>query len=166
MEDLSKGASAGKDTAVKSLLRWGQQARIDADRLRRDSPKFGFDASKMVLGHVVATILGDDRQLFFYLHEGIDDEALIRASQQNSLERIAFEIETPETPEDLREKLKAVKAALSASDWVNKDSFFASKKIWDKMRDDLEASLEVDANLKDACSYYVANHSSIPSADK
>ena len=151
-----------KTEAIKEgLLKWGRQSRVDSNLIRVQSPNIGLDASKMVLGHVLRTITGDDGNSFVYLHTLIHDEIFLRGGQQNAIDRLAWEIELPETPEDLKEKLEKVKEDITGSDWTNKESFEVSKASWQKMKTELVDTCETDEVLKEALDYYDINYRKI-----
>lgn len=166
MEDNINNQFKEKSSAKKELLKWGLQARNDSNWLRAESSKYGLDASKMVLGHVLKTILGDDANSFAYMHTFIIDSDSIKGNQLNAIERLSWEIETPETPDSLREKLIKIKENLLICDWTNKDSFFVSKKIWEKMRDEVEDFSKKDERTKDVINYYIENYKKVFSARK
>jgi hypothetical protein len=161
-----RGEEASGESLKERMLVWGHQSQVDSEWLRSKSPEFGLDPKKMVLGHLIRTIVSDDNNSFIYIHSLIFDRESIEGSQQNALIRLAWEIDLPETPEDLKERLKEVKEIVEMADWMREEDFEKSKDKWNKMRHSLEESLETKSELSESLEHYDTNYRKIPSAGK
>ena len=141
---------------------WARQSRVDSDWIRIQAPGVGLDPSKMALGHVLRIILGDDRNSFTQVHDLIIDEESTRANQSAAIERLDWEIEVPEIPQELREQLIVLKQHFVDSDWSSKIKYIIAKNRWFEMQNGLEVSLEQKPELKAALEYYDDNSQIIP----
>jgi hypothetical protein len=165
MEIHQKGEEE-KRILREQLTSWGNQAILESNWLREQSSKLGLDEGKLVLGHVIRIIIGDDENSFNYMHTFIKDEDFIEGNKINALKRLTWEIETPEVPAYLRETLIKVKEEFIKSDWTNEESFYKSKEEWSKMRDEVRELSETNKLIKDAFNYYESNYQKIPIVTK
>ena len=83
---------------------WASVSRTHCDWLRAVGPQLGMDVSKLILGDVLSSIIGDDANSFgMYFMADIAQD--VKAS---ILERMDWEVSVPETPGEVKQKLKQV----------------------------------------------------------
>jgi hypothetical protein len=94
----------------------------------------GFDREKVLAGHVVDRILGDDdgkfgtAMLFFDVVVGRPDEA--EEHKGDIIGRIDWEINQGATPENIKKLLKEVKIKLEESPWGSLEDVQAARGQW------------------------------------
>ena len=132
----------------KDPMKWACYARIHSRWLRSVSPQLGLDTEKLMLGDVLSSIIGDDSNaLGFYIPNLIDN------ARSSLLERLNWEIETPELPNAFRKKLRKVKNTIFDFEWDSKEKWVLAKDIWTKASEQIESKIRRDPKLDDAIRY-------------
>jgi hypothetical protein len=115
------------------------------DWCRERGSEYGIDTQKLILGGVLGSIVGDDSNCFG-VSLGLEYMPKVSPLQQRDLEiRVELEIDTPELPENIRERLRGFLPILLKSDWRNEEDFLRVRESW--VRDVWEFTKnEVDMN--------------------
>ena len=133
---------------------WASISRVREEWVRQIGPQLDIDVEKCILGGILSTIIGDDSNVFNWTFEGdFFDSSLAFMAQEHLLERMDWEIKTPETPENIREELKSVLKIVSPLDWKNLDEFNKAKAEWFHFKEWVEGEMETHPKLKIATQY-------------
>ena len=81
---------------------WALIPQVRNEWIRQVGPQLDIDVKKIILGEVLANIVGDDSNVFGWTLKGnFFDSSLAFIAQEPLLERMDQEIKTPETQETL-----------------------------------------------------------------
>jgi len=69
------------------------------------------------------------------------------------LERLDWEITTPETPHQVRTRLEGVRRAVSELDWSKQDQFEAARNAWTPVKQWVEQEVNRKRQLREAVDY-------------
>lgn len=130
-------------------LFWASLCRTHEKWLRHIAPQLGFDTNTLLLGDALSSIIGDDENSFgfFFMEEYAE---LIK---KQILERMDWEIQLPETPEEIKVKLKDVTAFIKNLDFSKKENYSLGHTKWKEMRDWVEKEIENKPEWKAALPY-------------
>lgn len=139
---------------LKNPFTWALVARVYADWARHVGPQLGIDIEKYVLGDVLVRIIGDDANTFTWTVGGTFFEPDIASKEKrNLLERMDWEIGTPETPQDIRGRLESTLQIVSSLDWRNRDEFEQAQVEWYKLKEWVDEQIKERPELKEAREY-------------
>lgn len=160
MEPKPVDGGGVKDTAPvpQTSLSWGMQALIESDWIRGQSDAVGLNTQRMILGHALRKIIGDDWNAYVYVHEGIEDQDSIEQLREEALLRLGWEIGLDELPDGIKEKLGPVKDVVEKSDWMDKDQFRTSKTKFVTARDEIIELMRENPDLDSARKYFDDNY--------
>lgn len=135
-----------------SMCEW---LRLIAPQLPK--PDKEIDVSQYILGFVLNHILNDDLSCFsldvrIEMRQYPLDEA--SRSQQRLLRRLDWEISTPETPADIKNKLEEVRTLVAGQNWANQEEYVAASKNWHAVSKYVEEQLVPDSPLLNAINYW------------
>lgn len=98
--------------------------------LMQEARRVGKNPDEIGLGYLVVTITGDDVNCFYpVMLSGFNSEGSRKAASSIS-KRIEWEIEVPQAPQVLRERLKSVKERLGKIKWDTKEGFDEGYQMW------------------------------------
>jgi len=133
---------------------WAEYAQVHSKWLRAVALQFGLDVDKLILGDVLSTIIGDDANCFIWYESGAPFESeWAERARNNLLFRLGWEINTPELPDNIREKLREVKEAVELLDWTNEATFKEAMKIWYSAKDWVVEEIDKKPKLREAIEY-------------
>lgn len=133
---------------------WARIARIHSDWLRSTAPSYGMDVPKLILGDVLASIVGDDENCFGIKAAGFRSAEMANRGKQYLLERLNWEIEVPELPENIRGQLEKVRQQLTDLDWSDGAGFNRARDIWTKLAKNFtQRQLALHLDLRQAQKY-------------
>jgi hypothetical protein len=116
----------------------------------------GIDIPRFVLGSVLSSIIGDDINAFgLFVSE---DLPALRATRVKGkpqlLERIDWETETPELPEEIRERLMEIRPRIKQADWSDYGSYLDSYQVWcERVKRFTLARIEQTPEYREAVEY-------------
>lgn len=110
-------------------LEWAREPFIHINLLRQDALQKGIDPSRAILGEVLHLIAGDDFNCF-----GASNAPFVPGNaaigKEQLMIRLIGEIDTPELPEEIRNRLQEVKERLEKMNWQTKNGFGKARKLW------------------------------------
>jgi len=120
-------------------LEWGyENPALAAARIRDNVAVIGgLDVGKVLTGHILERILGDDSGVFgtamlwFRLKNMQPEEAVIH--KEVFLNRLRWEIEQQETPRAIKEMLTFYRGKLGETVWDKEENVKASRADWEEM---------------------------------
>ena len=134
---------------LKDPFTWASIARTKTKWIRHVGPQLRIDVEKYILGDVLAAIIGDDSNCIAFDH----NSELAPMAQKHLLERLDWEITTPETPEDIRERAKEVLEKVAALNWQNKEEYIEARTTWREFEAWVIEQIEERPELKEAEEY-------------
>lgn len=141
---------------LKDPFSWASVARVHCEWIRHIAPQLGLDTQKLVLGDVVSSIIGDDANVFTWIHGSFFDPELGAGAKRLLLERLDWEISTPETPAQIRGRLEKVRDAIRDLDWSIKDQFEAARDTWTPVKEWVNQEVNKKRDLRSAVDYDLA----------
>lgn len=136
---------------------WASIERVYAEWARHVGPQLDIDVEKFILGDVLVNITGDDEDIFIWTIGGsIFDPEIAAEAKSHLIERLDWEINTPETPQAIREKLEATHEIISSLDWRKKSDFDEARENWFSLKSWVVQQIEENPELKKAEDYAVA----------
>jgi len=133
---------------------WAGLPRIYSDWVRFVGPQLAIDAPKLILGKALECITGDDGNCFYWSFGGSnfkEEEAV--NSKSHYLERLDWEINLPEMPFDISERLKAVRVEVDYLDWGDIEQFNKAETIWLDAKKFTDQEIKSRADLLEARKY-------------
>lgn len=135
-----------------------KQAKINilfTEWLRKAAPELGLDPHKLILGDVLSSIIGDDANCFGIKGAGFMPD-LVDNMRESLFAIMDWEINIPETPDNLRKRLREVKFALEKLDWHNQAEFYRARNTWTvKVRDYTRHEVNTNNDLREAEMYRI-----------
>jgi hypothetical protein len=136
------------------LLSWAESEQIWTDWIRKNEQHFGFDASKLILGHLLTSIGRYDNIFAIsmnYTPKGVKER------RESLLARMEWEIGTPELPEEIRQRLIEVKSKLAMLNWNRPKIYSEAQKLWlDKVQQFVIKQVEANPDYQEAVRYDAA----------
>ena len=130
-------------------LRWAKESKVMNNWMGVVAPQLAMDTEKILLGNVLANIIGDDSNIFnYYIPEYID------TVKPSILERLNFEIDTPELPNHFRNKLIEVKNTIESTKLNSKKEWSSIRNIWFKTYSWIKDEVNKTPELIDAINYH------------
>ena len=130
---------------LDDLRLWATAVRTHEEWIRSNASRYEIDASKYILGYVLETIIGDDARCFGGLWNIRYDRQIAEMGKELLLIRLQWEIDVPELPANIRQRLEGFKGEADEADWASEDGFSAIKEGWKtKVKDYVEE--QVDSN--------------------
>ena len=127
---MSEQTGIGKGDVEKEHQEWIQYPAKRIGQLMQEARRVGKNPDEVALGYLVVTITGDDLNCFYpVILSGFSPDASRKAASSIS-KRIEWEIEVPQAPEVLRERLKSAKESLGKIKWDTKEGFDEGYKMW------------------------------------
>jgi len=164
MEQASGGQFSERE---QSVLDWANREVKVSSWLRDNVASLDLDPKLVILGHVLDSIIGDDRSGFNGASQLLDDpreQDAIKAARLGALVRLNWEIVVEELPEQIREQLRGLKSFTESGEWENREQFLAGRdrfnEVWNAIRDQVHQ----DPNLSEAFDYYQTFEPEITSA--
>jgi hypothetical protein len=115
---------------IKEHQNWIEFPNVRAEILRKKAEEAGEDADAILLGHILATIIGDDSNCFFSAKLGGYSPRDIEYSQAGILGRLSLEIKFKETPKILKKQLEMTREKLQEHDWRGEKGLTKALEIW------------------------------------
>lgn len=142
--------------SFKDPMFWAQTTRINSAWIRQRGHKFGIDPQQFILGSVLSSIIEDDL-ICFGLFFKEKNPALVegrRLGKLHLMERMDWEITTPETPKQIRDRLIKIKKQLEPSDWSAFNQYAGAFNTWiNKIRNYTQHQLVLNQDLRAAVKY-------------
>lgn len=122
----------------------------------------GLDLRQILTGHILATMRGDDVNIFF-LQEG-QYTLRIGAERRRMYEiRSKWEVESQWLPNELLAAVRTTRETLLTLDWTSQEGFENARDIWrEKILEPAMAITDQDPGLDEAVTYYVIHQWSKP----
>lgn len=127
--------------------------RKQTEWFRFIAPLLGLDRHKLIVGTILNRIIGDDTNIYFPVHDFVTDSNSIEEHKSRANARLAWELQTPEVPESIKEKVLSAKNVISGADWKNLNSFNRAKSAQEKLVAAVEVLIEKNSSLQDALTY-------------
>lgn len=133
---------------------WAVIPRVHTEWIRQVGPQLGIDVEKYVLGGVLADIIGDDANCFTWTSGGnfFDSKSAVEA-KRNLLERMDWEVATPETPLTIKKRLESTLQLVSSLNWSDREEFEEARTEWYKFKGWVEHQIKRHPTLKEAEKY-------------
>lgn len=132
-------------------LSWDYLPRIRCEWVRAVAPQLGLDAELWVLGEVLHSITGDDGGTLYMVEHNREAEG--RKAQL--IERLEWEIDMPETPENIRVELQKTLEQIKTQNWLNTSEFEKGKNQWISTRKFVEKEINTNPHYQNAKNYYI-----------
>lgn len=119
-------------TIKEGLRATTERAWLELPQKLEKARKLGYDEGKIRLGYALDHITGDDANAFSSLlssYHNFNPE-LSQLSREMILARMGWEEGIEELPAELRDRIKAVKGKLKASDWKSQEGFRKAYQVW------------------------------------
>jgi hypothetical protein len=114
-------------------LEWAKRPREEVEKIKEKAKKEGLDEKRLLLGYVLNIIVNDDVNSFNFIsfigRKGYQKGDVGR-SKMMILERMRWEIEFPQTPEELKVQLKIVEEKLTKKDWKGEVEYREAYSLW------------------------------------
>ncbi len=136
---------------IKHPDTWASVLQTRIDWLRQIGPQMGIDTPRAILGEVLGGIYGDDGNSFgFYFL----DAKLMEQAKRNLQIRMDIEINTPELPIYIRDRIKTIKLQVLSIDWTKEEGYKKAKKLWKKeVSDFVQHQLAMNKEYREAVRY-------------
>lgn len=105
---------------------WAKLPQTYIAWLRQACPQFGFDSKRIIVVEILKRITGDDQNSFGYFYKPDYSDT----AKRHILIRMDTEIATPETPEDVRQQLTAVRHRLFSINWESEAGYEEARTTW------------------------------------
>ncbi len=139
---------------MEDSFSWVLLTRVREEWVRQVGPQLDIDVEKCVLGEVLANIINDDSNVFDWTFYGdFFASDLAFEAQRYLLERMDWEIKTPETPQNIREELKKVLEIVSPLNWGNLNEFNKAQVEWCRLKEWVEEEIKANPELQEAWEY-------------
>lgn len=125
--------------------------------VRYVGPQLGINVEKLILGMVLDKITNDDANTFFLVACNIFAPEIAAGAKQSLLERMRWEIDTPETPQKIRERLESTLQSVSSLDWTKRKEFDQAEAEWYRLRDWVREQRKENQKFREAYEYYLAS---------
>jgi len=103
----------------------------------------------------LGSISGDDANCFGVGKGGYFNPQNASLSKKELLERLDWEMTTPETPDCIKKRAKATHEAVSALNWTNEEGFGQAYDTWSQFKKWVEELLKEKPELKEAMTYKI-----------
>lgn len=144
---------------LKDPFTWASAARVHAEWTRQVGLQLGVDIEKYILGDVLVSIIGDDANCFTWTVGGdFFDSDIASKAKSHLLERMDWEIGTPETPQRIRKRLRSVYQAASSFNWEKIEEFEQAKIEWFQLKEWVEEQINESLELKEAKEYMLTTN--------
>lgn len=137
-------------------LAWSKALRLRIEWIRHVAPQLDLDPGKLILAEVINSITGDDRVEFIIFNPEKAD-----CNQNLYLERVCCEIETPETPESIRENLIIIKNISQSINWSIETNYNLIKEMFMDLKKKAKKHSEKDPELIEALKYHDLHKSTL-----
>jgi len=138
--------------------------RVHSQFLRKVAPQLGMNASKLVLGDALSSIIGDDENSFG-LKAATYNQAWAQQEKRHLLEQLDWEVGLPELPDAIRKNLGNVMNEISLLDWQQQAEFNCARRVWTKYAKNFtKHQIALHYELRGAIYYYLgmAQELSVP----
>ena len=106
-----------------------------------------------MLGDVLTTIIGDDSNCFGSPSFPFNPE-MAGLGREHLIIRLRWEIDTPETPDKIRRRLKRFLSEAERTDWQNESSFRDIRAGWvKKVKNFVKREIALNKPYKEAIGY-------------
>ncbi len=140
----------------EQVKEWAKGPRKHVEWVRDVGRGKGVEVKKYVLGCVLTRIIGDDATCFAGFTEMNFDPTYAKFNQMALMERVGWEIETSETPEEIRRKLEETRKELESLDWGDWRGFNDAGDRWYELRDWVEELVKERPQFREAIGYQLA----------
>lgn len=138
---------------VEQSIAWANRPKEAEKELIKKAKKEGLDKDKLLLGHVLWLIDGDDKQVFNSFVEPSPEN--INLSKRQLLIRLEWEGACDYLPEPIRKSINEVREELKRLDWTEDDGLRSAKNIWQgKVLNKVKEERKRDKDLQAALDYY------------
>lgn len=136
---------------------WARISRLKDAWVREVAPQLGLNIEMLMLGEIISDVVGDDENVFAwsYLDITMLDARVANNCKADLEERMSHEIETPETPAELRELLVATRDLVMGLDWQSPEGFIQVRDIWTTMKNDFRERVDNNPTYRVAENYAV-----------
>jgi len=136
-------------------LTWALFSRLHADWTREVAPQIGIDGEKLVLGQIISSIIGDDKNCFEFAKYDFlkDNPEVALGAKAQLLERMDWELTAPETPEEIQEQIKETMEFVFSCDWRIEKDFEEARDRWMQFREWAEGLIDDREDLRVAFNY-------------
>lgn len=159
---MSKEFQKSNTEKLKGPSAWALAPRTHIKWIRQVGSRLDIDVEKYILGNILVSIISDDANTFAWTVGGFFDSNIASGAKRDLLERMDWEINTPETPEMIREGLKSVLQAISPLNWKKKKEFDQAKTKWYQLKEWTEKQIKEHPKLKEAKKYRLTQTNHLP----
>lgn len=126
------------------------------DWCREHGSEYGVDTDKLILGELLGSIVGDDYNCFTIIVESESMSKVSHLMRSDLVRRIELEIEAPETPENIRERLREFLPVLLDSDWHKEEEFLRIREQWSRdIKDFVREEIDKNPEYREAECYAI-----------
>ncbi len=150
MEDKEQLIS--KEQVEKSIA-WANRPKEEEKELVEKAEREGLDKKRLLLGHALAVISGDDSQIFSSFIKPSAEN--LNLSKKQLLLRLEWEESHDYLPGSIKEVVGETRERLEKLDWTEKGGLRRARKIWqEKVLERVKEGLKSDQSLQTALNYY------------
>jgi len=137
----------------EQIMEWAKGPRKHIEWVRDAGRGKGVEVEKYVLGHVLFRIIGDDAACIAGFTEMSFNPTYGWFNRMALMERMDWEIETSETPEEVRRRLEETKKELESLDWGHWQGFSDASDSWYELRDWVSGLVGERPEFREAIDY-------------
>lgn len=133
---------------------WASLSVVHQKWLRQVAPQLGLDAKKAIVGDAVSSIIGDDTNCFPPEAAGFHPEWSETGKRHLEI-RLNYEIDTPELPDTIRQRLRKVKKQITALDWKDEKQYGKAKDLWQRdAKHFTQRQVALNGEIREALRYF------------
>lgn len=134
---------------------WTTSVRQETQLFRDNAAVLGLDANRLVRGFILSTIIFDDLNIFTgLLKRPRFSPKLGRQAAKGLIDRLEWEVGTPELPENIRERLSQTRELVGPLDMGTRRGFHIAYSVWERARAFVEEELNSSEELQNDAKYY------------
>lgn len=101
--------SSEQQTLFDQAMKWSLQPQKAVEKMRADASQDGTDPTEQIRQHMLGWIVNDDgRCLPLYINDGDIGDGTAWIQQQMLVNRLTYEVQLPELPDDVRQRLAVI----------------------------------------------------------
>ena len=122
--------------------------------LRAAGPQLGIDTPKFIRGQLLSNLAYDDSTNYL-VHQYSTEPRWVNISKINALLRLDGELEAPELPDELREKLTKMREVAAKVDWNDQERFKQVVTLRNQLREEVRSGIDENSEWRDAYLYAI-----------
>jgi hypothetical protein len=138
---------------MEDPMTWATLKKTQTQWWRIACPQLGLDTARLIKGAVLYDTIHDDGTPYMVNARFSLDPKKIALCKTQALERLDWELTTPETPEEVKVKLQAAQRIVADTDWSDKERFSKIEETRRNLVEEVKEIVDQDLALQDAITY-------------